>query len=65
MSLGSTIVPYFKPIVTQHAITFGSLLEWRIGIWGDEFGTVFIGFRQFRALSAGLWKPVFSHHAQI
>jgi hypothetical protein len=26
-------------------------------IWGDGFGTVFGGFRQFGALSGGLWKP--------
>jgi hypothetical protein len=29
-----------------------------IRIWGDGFGTVFGGFRQFRALSSGLRKPV-------
>jgi hypothetical protein len=37
----------------------------RIGIWGDGFGTVFGGLRQFRVLSSGLWKPVVRHHAQI
>jgi hypothetical protein len=25
---------------------------------GDGFGTMFGGFRQFGALSGGLWKPV-------
>jgi hypothetical protein len=34
------------------------LLVWRIGIWGDDFGTVFGGFQQFGALSSGLWKPM-------
>jgi hypothetical protein len=32
LGLGSTIVLYFIPIVTQYAITFGSLLVWRIRI---------------------------------
>jgi hypothetical protein len=36
-----------------------------MGIWGDEFGTMFHGFRQFGALSSGLQKPVVSHHTQI
>jgi hypothetical protein len=31
-----------------------SLLVWRIWIWGDGFGMVFGGFRQFGALSGGL-----------
>jgi hypothetical protein len=31
LGLGSTIV-FFLPIVTQYAITFGSLLVWRIRI---------------------------------
>jgi hypothetical protein len=26
---------------------------------------MFGGFRQFEALSGGLWKPVVSHHTQI
>jgi hypothetical protein len=29
-----------------------------IRIWGDGFGNAFSGFRQFGALSGGLWKPV-------
>jgi hypothetical protein len=29
-----------------------------IGIWGDGFGTVFGGFRQFGTLSGGLQKPM-------
>jgi hypothetical protein len=33
-------------------------LVWRIGIWGDGIGTVFDGFRQFRALFGGLRKLV-------
>jgi hypothetical protein len=32
---------------------------------GNRFRTVFGGVRQFRALSAGLQKPVVTHHAQI
>jgi hypothetical protein len=38
---------------------------WKIGFWGDGFRTMLGGFRQFGALSDGLWKPVVSHHAQI
>jgi hypothetical protein len=34
-------------------------------IWGDEFGTVFGGFRQFRAMSGGLRKACGRHHTQI
>jgi hypothetical protein len=63
--LGSTIVPYFIPIIIRYAITFDSLIVWKIGIWGDGFRTVFDGFRQFGALSGGLRKHVVSHHAQI
>jgi hypothetical protein len=35
-----------------------SLLVWRIGIWGDGFGTMFGGLKQFGALSGGLWKVI-------
>jgi hypothetical protein len=31
-------------------------LVWRIVIWGDRFGTMLVGFRQFGALSGGLQK---------
>jgi hypothetical protein len=34
----------------------GMLLVWRIRIWGDGFGTVFGGFRQFGGLSVAFEK---------
>jgi hypothetical protein len=41
----SAIVPLFIHIVSWYAITFGSLLVWRIMIRGDEFETAFGGLR--------------------
>jgi hypothetical protein len=65
LGLASTLVPLFYPCHYPICYYFGFLLVWRIEIWGDMFGTVFGGLRQFEALSGGLWKPVVSHDAQI
>jgi hypothetical protein len=62
---GSTLVPLFYQCCDPVYYYLGSLLVWRIGIWGNGLRTVFGGFRWFGALFGGLWKPVVSHHAQI
>jgi hypothetical protein len=53
--LGSTLVPLFYPCCHLVCYSLGSLLVWRIVIWGDGLGTVFGEFSQFGALSVGLW----------
>jgi hypothetical protein len=54
MGFGSIVVPLFMHIFVRYDITFGSLLVWRIGIWGDGFETTFGGLQQFRDWSVGL-----------
>jgi hypothetical protein len=59
LGLGSIVVPlFFYPRCHPVYYYLGFLLVWRIGIWGDGFGTVFSGLQQFRALSGGLRKLV-------
>jgi hypothetical protein len=59
LGLGSTLVPLlFYPSCHLICYYLGSLLVWRIGIWGDRFGTVFGGLQQFGDLSGGLRKPM-------
>jgi hypothetical protein len=56
--LVSSLVPLFYPCCCPVCYYLGSLLVWRIAIWGDGFGTMFGGLRQFDALSGGLQKSV-------